>query len=85
MTSAPEYVMKGSGRNQKIVYEAVKHERIREEMERLLSFVNEKTGTAAFRDIQHLVGKGLLIPSDDAGKNRGYFFNATGIGGKVSF
>lgn len=45
---APEYVMKGSGRNQKIVYEAVKHECVREEMERLLSFVNEKTGLDPF-------------------------------------
>lgn len=31
---------------------------------------------AAFRDTRHPVSKGFLIPSDDVGRNRGYFFNA---------
>lgn len=31
--------------------------------------------TVAFRDIQHLVKKGFLIPSNEAGRNAGYYFN----------
>lgn len=32
--------------------------------------------TVAFRDIQHLVQKGFLVPSGEAGRNTGYFFKA---------
>ncbi|QTQ13422.1 Fic family protein [Treponema parvum] len=34
------------------------------------------SGAVAFRDIQHLVREGFLIPTDDAGKNKGYVFNS---------
>lgn len=33
--------------------------------------------TVVFRDIQDLVQKGFLIPSDESGRNRGYYFNPT--------
>ena len=33
--------------------------------------------TVAFRDIRDLVRKGFLIPSDEAGRNQGYYFNPT--------
>ena len=33
------------------------------------------SNTVAFRDIQHLVQKGFLTPSGEAGRNAGYYFN----------
>ncbi len=33
------------------------------------------SNTVAFRDIQHLVSKGYLVPSGEAGRNTGYYFN----------
>jgi len=37
--------------------------------------MNKCSSAAALRDIQHLVEKGLLIPSGDAGRNAGYYLN----------
>ena len=33
------------------------------------------SNTVAFRDIQHLVQKGFLIPTGETGRNTGYYFN----------
>ncbi len=33
------------------------------------------SSTVAYRDIQHLVKRGFLIPSGDGGRNTGYYFN----------
>ena len=37
--------------------------------------MNKCSSAAALRDIQHLVEKGLLIPSGDAGRKAGYYLN----------
>ncbi len=37
--------------------------------------MTKSSKTVAFRDIQHLVKKGFLIPSNGAGRNAGYHFN----------
>lgn len=37
--------------------------------------MNKCSNTVAFRDIQHLVQTGFLIPSNEQGRNAGYFFN----------
>ena len=42
--------------------------------------ITKCSNTVAFRDIQHLVSKGLLIPSGEAGRNTGYYFNDNSLG-----
>lgn len=37
--------------------------------------ITKCSNTVAFRDIQHLVKKGFLIPSGEGGRNTGYYFN----------
>lgn len=39
--------------------------------------ITKCSNTVAFRDIQHLVQKGFLVPSGESGRNTGYYFNST--------
>lgn len=41
--------------------------------------ITKCSNAAAFRDIQHLVAQGFLIPSGDSGRNTGYYFDSDKI------